>query len=445
VADNMTVSTKDWVTRQLANDGTKTPSGCTDLRSVFDLVPQSCSSTGLTLIISDLASSLCYFSTLWTRSTASNTRLPPASGFSARNHRHPVSNNASRPENQISRKRLNMHVPTVAALLASLPLTQLVARVLCTTLQLRMELTLRSFLLFLRKLVSLFHRRWDQSTRRLWYIFSFVRLRFPSRNPEKGDVIRRSIESPPANPPTAVICASRLPRDDSGTPVTTSPGPISTQVHQPTISSDGDSLSYATPEDQSTEHQGVDGHFLEEGRQVSRSPDSAEHRDESGFTHAILPPNREDLTSNSPIAPSLPASRPPSRCSYRQSHHAGYPLPSQHPQRPPSVHSYHPAWHLNGAEAAARGYAPPSTRPSSPARPLRPSSIAVSVTSQMYRAPRPTSVNSGPPFPRGILRPMIEIDRYKRHKMAPIYNISRRHFLPHCHHTIRAVRLCVSQ
>ena len=198
-----------------------------------------------------------------------------------------------------------------------------------------MALTLRYFLLLLRRLVSFLRRRWDQSTRRLWYIFSFVRSRFSSRHP-KGDVIRRSVESRPANPPPAVICASRLPRDDSGTPfIAGSPEPISNQVRQPTISSDGNPPTYATPEDQTTEHQGIGDYHLEEGRQVSF--DSASHHDEHEHTIVVVPQDREDFTSNSPLTPSPPASRRPSQHSYRQPHRAGYPPTSQHPQPTPSM------------------------------------------------------------------------------------------------------------
>ena len=327
------------------------------------------------------------------------------------------------------------------------------------TLPLRMELTLRSFLLFLRKLESFFRRRWDQSTRGLWYIFLFMRSCFSSRHSKKGDVIRRSIKSRPANPPTTVIsiCASGLPppRDDSGTPVITSPGPISTQVRQPTTSSDGGSLSYTTPEDQSAEHRGVDSYFLGEGRQVSPSPDSVGH-DENEYTHVIVPQIREDFTSDSPVTPS----RPPSQYSYRQSHHTRYPPPSQ---RPSSVYSYRSTSHLNDAEAAARGYlrAPPSSRPSSPAHSVRPPSITGSVTSRVYRASAHRGVHEVPPEvpplpqsePRisvsthpdlhgmavssrpvlnlqGRLRPMIGIDRYEKHKRVVAEDEIHTHISP---------------
>ena len=200
-------------------------------------------------------------------------------------------------------------------------------------LPLRMELTLRSFLLLLRRLVSFLHRRWDQSTRWLWYILSFVRSRSSSRHP-KGDATRRSTEPRPASPPPAVICASRLPRDDSGTPAITSPGLISTQARQPTIPSDGGTLSYATHEDQNTEHQGAD--FLEEGRQVSSDP--AGHRDEHEHTHITVPQGRADFSSNSPVTPSRPASQRLSQHSDRQPHRAEYPPQSQYSQPPPSTY-----------------------------------------------------------------------------------------------------------
>ena len=180
---------------------------------------------------------------------------------------------------------------------------------------------LRGFLLFLRNLVSFFRKRWDRSTRRLWCILSFLYSRISSRRQKKRDEIRRTIVG--------------------DAPIIVAPRPISIQARRPTTSSNEESLSYATPDDHNTRHRGVDGYFLEEGRQVSRSPDSAGHHDESESTHAVLPPNREDLTSDSPVIPSRPTAYPPSRYSYRS------------------------PTHLDGAEAAARGYlhAPPSPRP----------------------------------------------------------------------------------
>ena len=347
-----------------------------------------------------------------------------------------------------------------------------------------MELTLRSFLLFLRKLISVLRKRWDQSTRRLWYIFAFLRSRFLPPHPKKRGEIRRSLESRPEKPPATVICASRLPPPltpiaGGDTPIITSPTPISIQVRKPTIlnSEDPDAL-YETQENYSNDHLGVDGYHLEGSGTISRSHNSAGHHDENEYISITVP--QEDFTSNSPVMPSLPISRPPSQYSYRQPHHAGY-----HPQRPASVYSYRSASHLNGAEAAARGYlhAPPSPRPSSPAHSLRPS-IAGSVTSQVYRASRPTTrvrvpspmrnvsrprgrssarqsvhevppevpplpqsgsrtpvsshpgphstaVSFGPvPNPLGKLRPMTGIDRYDKHKLVVVKDVINKHVFP---------------
>ena len=340
-----------------------------------------------------------------------------------------------------------------------------------------MELTLRSFLLFLRKLVSFFRKRCDQSTRRLWYIFAFLRSRFSPSHPKKRDEIRRNLESRPENPPTTVICASRLPPIAGGdTPIITSPTPIPIQVTRPTLGP-GDPL-YETEENCSNEHLGVDGYRLAASGSISRSNSN---QDENEYTHIV--PQNEDIT-DSPVIPSLPISRPHSQYSHRQLHHAGYPLPSQYSQRPQSIHSYRSASHLNGAEAAARGYAPPSTRPPSPVHSVRPSSIAGSVRSQAYRAPRPTgrapvpspmrnisrrrgrsstpastrhnahevppppqsgsqtpvsnhpdpnstTISFGPiPNPRGVLRPMIGIDRYEKHKLVVVEDEINKHVFP---------------
>jgi len=340
-----------------------------------------------------------------------------------------------------------------------------------------MESTLRSFLLFLGRLVSFFRKRWDQSTRRLWYIFAFLRSRLLPPRPEKRGEIRRSVESRPENPPTVtVICASRLPPPalspivGGDTPMITSPIPI--QIRKPTDPNFEGPLP-ETQENYTNEHLGVDGYHLEGTGTISRSHNSAGHRDENEYNNIIVPQSRDDLTSNSPVIHSLPVSRPPSQNSYRQPHHAGYPPPSQYPQRPASAYSHRSASYLNGAEATVRGYphAPSSPRPS-PAHSLRPSSIAGSVTSQVYHASRPTtrvplpspmrnvsrrrgrsstrqSMHEGPPEasplpksgsrtpvsthpgphsaavslgpvqnPLGRLRPMIGIDRYKKHKPA---------------------------
>jgi len=376
-----------------------------------------------------------------------------------------------------------------------------------------MKLTLQSFLLFLRKLVSFFHKRWDQSTRGLWYIFAFLRSRFSSRYLKKRDETRRnieprpikppntaiharSIEPRPTVPPTTVICASRFPPPLSpiaggDTPIA-SPVPVSIQVRQATILNPQDPL-YETHENNSTDHLGVDGYFLEESGSISRSPNSAGHLGEPESIHVILPPHREYFTSNSPVIPSRATSRPPSQYSYRPPQHGGHRPPSQYSHHPPSEYSYRSPRNLDGAEAAARGYlhGPPSTRPSSPAPSVRPPSIAGSVTSQVYRASRPTtrvprpspmrntsrirrrpptpasvrqSVHEAPPeFPElpqpgsrtsgsihrdrpstttgpgpvlpppeseGRLRPMVGIDRYERHMAVVVDDVPHHHVAP---------------
>ena len=249
-------------------------------------------------------------------------------------------------------------------------------------------------MLFLRNLLSFFRKRWDQSTRGLWYIFAFLRSRLSPQHMKKRDGTRRSIEPQPKKPPTTVICASRFPPPLSpivggDTPIA-SPLPISIQVRQATILNPEDSI-YGTQENHSTDHLGVDGYFLEESGSISRSANSAGHLGEPESIHVVLPPNREDFTSNSPVIPS----RPPSQYSYPppSQYGGGYRPSSQYSHRPPSEYSYLPPRNLNGAEAAARGYlhAPPPPRPSSPAPSVRPPSIAGSVTSQVYRASRPAT------------------------------------------------------
>ena len=347
-----------------------------------------------------------------------------------------------------------------------------------------MELTLRSFLQFLKNLVSFFAKQWSQSTRRLWYIFALLRSRFSPRYPKKSEGSRRRTEPRPAKPsPTTVICASRLPHPPltpiagGDTPIIASPAPISIAVRQPTILNPEDIIDESY-ENGSAGHLGIDNYFLEESGPLSRSHDSANYHREPEHIHGVLPPNPEEFTSNSPI------SRPSSWHSYRPgSHYAGYhqgnrPL-SQYSYGPRSERSFHPHSSANGAEAAARGYLPAalSTRPPSPSLSVRPPSIAGSVASHVYRASRPSgrvrrpspmsnaprrrdksqtpssvrqsvheptpdvpvielphpesqttgsirhgrnsaAVSFGPlPAPQswGVLRPMLQIDRYERH------------------------------
>ena len=360
-----------------------------------------------------------------------------------------------------------------------------------------MELTLRSFLLFLRKLEFFFRRRWDQSTRGLWCIFSFVRSCFSSRRSNNSDVIRRSIKSRPArrlwyifaffrsrflspyprkrgeicrsvkprpeNPPTTVICASRLPPPlttifGGDTPVA-SPVPISIQVRGPTAIDPEDPL-YETQENDNNEHLGVDGYDLERSEPISRSHG---HHDENEYT---VPQSREDFTSISPVTPSRPASRPPSQYSYRQLQYTGYRSPSQHshrrssvsPRRSSSVHSVRPpsitgsvisqvyrasrpttrarvpSLMSNASRRRGRSPTPTSARhsvheipPEVPPLPQSGSRTSVSTHSD----PHSVAVSFGPvPNTQGRLRPMIGIDRYEKHKSVFVEDEVKTHIFP---------------
>jgi len=245
-----------------------------------------------------------------------------------------------------------------------------------------MKLALQ-FLLFLKRLITFLRKRWDHSTRRLWYIFAFVRSRILSQNPGRGDEIRRSVEHRPAKPPTAVICASRFPPPltpivGGDTPIA-SPTPVSIQVRQPTILNREDTVCEAQ-DNHGREYLGVDGYFLEGIEPISRSTDSPTLHHEPESIHAAPPSHRENRGPNYPVIPSRPISQ--------HSGHSGsqYSYRPQ-PRYPPSHYSNRS--HLSGAEAAARGYlnAPPGC--SSPVPSVRPGSVTGSVSSRVYRASRP--------------------------------------------------------
>ena len=245
-----------------------------------------------------------------------------------------------------------------------------------------MELAIR-LLLFLRKLITFFHKRWDQSTRRLWYIFALVRSRILPRSPKERNEIRKSVEYRPVKPPTTVICASKLPPPltpipGGDTPIA-SPTPISIQVRHPTISSPRDAV-YESHDGPSRGFLDVDGYFLEGSGPISRSPDSPTFHHEPEHIHVALPPHQEDYDSYSPVIPSRPISQ---YSAGSGSQYETYRPQSQFSVRPPSQYSNRS--HLNGAEAAALGYlnAPPLPRRSSPAPSIR------SVSSHVYRASRP--------------------------------------------------------
>ena len=162
-----------------------------------------------------------------------------------------------------------------------------------------MDLATR-FLLFLRRLIMFFRKRWYQSTRRLWRILAFVRLRTSPQSPKRDEISRR-VERRSAKSPTTVICAS-------DTPVTS---PISTSTQaRPPRALNPDELSYETHENHSDGNLGVSSHLLEESRPISGSPDSARHHHESEPPHIIPPPHREDY------APHVTPPRPPSPASH---------------------------------------------------------------------------------------------------------------------------------
>ena len=271
-----------------------------------------------------------------------------------------------------------------------------------------MELTFQTFLLLLRNLVSFFRKRWNQSTRRLWYIFAFLRSRFSSRHPKKRSEIRRNLESRPVKPsPTTVICASRFPPPltpiiGGDTPVIASPTQFrdtpspeldaefqptpttfSFEVRQPTMLTSENSPGES--HENSTGHLYADGYFLGGSRPISRSPgyhDEPEPIDE-------FPLQNQEFTSNSPVTPSQSISR----SSSRNSHNPTWQYPEFHTgNRPrsrhqPSEHSFCSRSNLDGAEAAARGYLPRARPPSLLS--VRPPSVASSVASHVYRASRP--------------------------------------------------------
>ena len=250
-----------------------------------------------------------------------------------------------------------------------------------------MELALR-FLLFLRKLITFFHKRWDQSTRRLWYIFALIRSRVFPKSPKKRDEICRNVEPRLAKPPTTVICASGFPPRPPLTPIAggdtpiASPAPTSIQfqIRRPTVLDPEDTVNEAY-ENPSGEHLGVDGYFLQGSRPILRSLESPTYHHEPESIHVAPPLHQEGHGSHPPVIPSRPISQYSARSASQIS---VYRPQSEYSIHPPSVHSNRS--HLNGAEVAARGYlhAPPPQGRSSPTH-----SIAGSVSSRVYRASRP--------------------------------------------------------
>ena len=251
-----------------------------------------------------------------------------------------------------------------------------------------MELTTRSFLQFLRNLVSLFRKRWDQSTRQLWYIFALLCSRFSPRNPKKNES-RRRIEPRPAKPSsTTVICASQFPTGPKLTPTPEPTSSESIQIRRPTILDTEDDL-YESHENQG--HVDIERFVPGQSESISRPHDAEEdHHDEP--IRIFTPHYQDGFTSNHPIIPSRPDSTPPSESSYRSTSQYA----AQRPYRPGSQYSrrlsdysVRSLSNVHGAEAAARGFTPASPPLSSPSpTPSRAPSIAGSV---VYRASRPVS------------------------------------------------------
>ena len=264
-----------------------------------------------------------------------------------------------------------------------------------------MDFTVRSFLSFLRKLVSFFRRRWDQSTRRLWYIFALLCSRAPPCS-KKNEVHRRSTKSRSAKPsPTSANCASRLPPSFIADIPAVVP---STTIQLATLGSGAN---------QSTRHLDVGDNLLQE---IESLDSVAGRREAPEPIHAVQPPNGEDPASSSPVIPSR--SHPIPLTPYpgpRESGYTGHHSESQSSLRPPSEHSYRSPTNQSGAEAATRGYFP---APPSPALSAGPALVAPNVDS----GPSPI-----PPLPYGRLRPMVIIDRYEKHKDTIIVDDLQEH------------------
>ena len=262
-----------------------------------------------------------------------------------------------------------------------------------------MEFTLQSFLRFLRNFVSIFRNRLGHLANRLWHIFAIFRSRSPPSHPKKTDDTRRRIRSRSAKPSsTAVICASRLPPPltpiiGGDSPDLSSLSPVSIQVRRPTNN----------PEDIPEEYDGnnadrldADGYFPEA---MSGSPGyTTGYHDDPDPIHHDLFINREDSPSTPPVIPTRPDSRPSSGYSRSQTsqygaYRTGYWQESQRSLRAPSVPSFRSQRSLSGAESAARGYIPEHQppRPPSPTRSHYAPSLAGSVASRVYSAPRPTT------------------------------------------------------
>ena len=148
--------------------------------------------------------------------------------------------------------------------------------------------SVRSFLLFLKDLISLSRKRWDQLTRRLWYIFALLRSPFSPRHPKEGDNFPRITGSPQirSSQPT-VICPSQLPQwtlaliAGGDPPAIASPAP-SIAIRQATILDIEDAVDKSGEHD-SAGHLGVKTYSSEEGRPLSS------FHEETGLIDVVIP------------------------------------------------------------------------------------------------------------------------------------------------------------
>ena len=255
--------------------------------------------------------------------------------------------------------------------------------------------------------------------------------------------------------------------------------PVDDALHEPHENHDDD-------------HSDANSYMLAGTNPISRSPDIARHHDEPDPINGDLSQNREESTSDSPatISPSNPRPHSPhSHCPAPLpiERHLGYRPESQYSLRPPPESSGRLPPHLSDAEAAARGYFPAPSFPVLPssAQSTRPTSVASSASSRVTRpvtpvrtasitdTPRRGNRSSTPasahqrvhetpldspelrevvpqitgsthgghrsataglrpstPLQEGRLRPMIAINRYKKHREVRVKFSDENHVLP---------------
>ena len=189
--------------------------------------------------------------------------------------------------------------------------------------------------------MSFFRKRWDQSTRRLWCIFAFVRSCALPQRPKGGDETRRSTEYRPAKPPTAVVCASRLPPPlmsiPGGDNLAVSPTPISSQPPQPTILSDTVS---ETHENHATYSRPTSRHSCR----------GSVHRTASQYS--LRPPSQYSRSSSPelPVRPPFPTISSRRRVTPGSARQSVHTMPPELPQAAPSEGRLRPMTGINRYE-----------------------------------------------------------------------------------------------